>query len=140
MLSNIYRQHTERITFLKQKQDKKKKELLSSVDHLTYVVLDGLNDEVSECYKNEKRIDQACKHINTQSNLLLKQSQAWINLIGQFTVALKELGDVKNYSKIIERECATITNTLATVHQDMIVQQQNRQTDNNISENSTNSS
>ncbi|CAF3857439.1 unnamed protein product, partial [Adineta steineri] len=62
----------------------------------------------------------------------------WINLIGQFTVALKELGDVKNYSKIIERECATITNTLATVHQDMIVQQQNRQTDNNISENSTN--
>ncbi|CAF1364799.1 unnamed protein product, partial [Adineta steineri] len=36
------------------------------------------------------------------------------------------------------RECATITNTLATVHQDMIVQQQNRQTDNNISENSTN--
>ncbi|CAF1442908.1 unnamed protein product [Adineta steineri] len=140
MLSNIYRQHTERITFLKQKQEKKKKELLSSVDHLTYVVLDGLNDEVSECYKNEKRIDQACKHINTQSNLLLKQSQAWINLIGQFTVALKELGDVKNYSKIIERECATITNTLATVHQDMIVQQQNRQTDNNISENSTNSS
>ncbi|CAF1198836.1 unnamed protein product [Adineta steineri] len=140
MLSNIYRQHTERITFLKQKQEKKKKELLSSVDHLTYVVLDGLNDEVSECYKNEKRIDQACKHINTQSNLLLKQSQAWINLIGQFTVALKELGDVKNYSKIIKRECATITNTLATVHQDMIVQQQNRQTDNNISENSTNSS
>ena len=31
---------------------------------------------------------------------------------------------MKNYSRIIERECATITNTLATVHQDMIVQQQ----------------
>ena len=31
---------------------------------------------------------------------------------------------MKNYSKIIDRECSTITNTLATVHQDMIVEQQ----------------
>ena len=61
---------------------------------------------------------------------------------------------MKNYSKIIERECSTITNTLAAVHQDMIVQQQSkiiyfcfyrsysidlgRQTDNYISEDSTN--
>jgi hypothetical protein len=44
---------------------------------------------VSECYKNEKRIDQACKHLSVQSNLLLKQSQAWVQLIGQFTAALK---------------------------------------------------
>ena len=44
---------------------------------------------VSECYKNEKRIDHACKQLTVQSNLLSKQSQAWINLIGQFTVALK---------------------------------------------------
>ncbi|CAF1310602.1 unnamed protein product [Adineta ricciae] len=127
MLSNIYRHHTERISTLKQRQEKKKKELLASIDQLTRHVLDRLNDEVSECYKNEKRIDQACKQLTVQSNLLSKQSQAWINLIGQFTVALKELGDMKNYSRIIERECATITNTLATVHQDMIVQQQQSQ-------------
>ncbi|CAF1116490.1 unnamed protein product [Adineta ricciae] len=132
MLSNIYRHHTERVSTLKQRQEKKKKELLASIDQLTRHVLDRLNDEVSECYKNEKRIDQACKQLTVQSNLLSKQSQAWINLIGQFTVALKELGDMKNYSRIIERECATITNTLATVHQDMIVQQQqNRQVETN---------
>jgi len=35
---------------------------------------------------------------------------------------------MENYSKIIERECSTITNTLATVHQDLIVQQQQQQT------------
>ena len=122
MLSNIYRQHTERSSFLKQKQgesflnnivflhdefvEKRKKELLFSVDQLTRLVLDRLNDEfvqsflltnstkslscrVSECYKNEKRIDQACKQLTGQSNLLLKQSQGWIQLIGQFTAALK---------------------------------------------------
>ncbi len=44
---------------------------------------------VSECYKNEKRIDHVCKQLTAQSNLLLKQSQAWIHLIGQFTDALK---------------------------------------------------
>jgi hypothetical protein len=44
---------------------------------------------VSECYKNQKRIDQACKQLTSQSNLLAKQSQAWITLIGQFTDALK---------------------------------------------------
>ncbi len=44
---------------------------------------------VSESYKNQKRIDQACKQLNNQSTILLKQSQAWITLIGQFTDALK---------------------------------------------------
>ncbi|CAF4596288.1 unnamed protein product [Rotaria sp. Silwood1] len=103
---------------------KKKKELLTSAEQLTRHVLDGLNNDVSECYKNQKRIDHACKQLTSQSNLLLKQSQAWITLIGQFTDALKELGDVENYSKIIERECLSITNILANVHQDMT---QNRQ-------------
>ncbi|CAF1033228.1 unnamed protein product [Rotaria magnacalcarata] len=119
MLSNIYRQHTEHTSVLKQKQEKKKRELLTSGEQLTRRVLDGLNDEVSECYKNQKRIDHACKQLTTQTNLLLKQSQAWITLIGQFTDALKVLGDVENYSKIIERDCLTISNTLANVHQDM---------------------
>ncbi|CAF2160290.1 unnamed protein product [Rotaria magnacalcarata] len=119
MLSNIYRQHTEHTSVLKQKQEKKKKELLSSAEQLTRLVLDGLNDDVSECYKNQKRIDHACKQLTAQTNLLLKQSQAWITLIGQFTDALKVLGDVENYSKIIERDCLTITNTLANVHQNM---------------------
>jgi hypothetical protein len=62
MLSNIYRQHTERVTVLKQKQgsfhflnyfilliiyliEKKKKELLTSSEQLTRLVLDGLNNE-----------------------------------------------------------------------------------------------
>ena len=44
---------------------------------------------VSESYKNQKRIDQACKQLTSQSNLLVKQSEAWITLIGQFTDALK---------------------------------------------------
>ena len=44
---------------------------------------------VAECYKNEKRIDQACKQLTLQTNILTKQSQAWITLIGQFTDALK---------------------------------------------------
>ncbi len=51
---------------------------------------------VSECYKNEKRIDQSCKQLIAQSNLLIKQSQAWIHLIGQFTVALKVLFSILN--------------------------------------------
>ncbi|CAF1651841.1 unnamed protein product [Adineta ricciae] len=103
----------------------KKRELLFSTDRLTRLVLDELNNDVSECYKNEKRIDQALKQLTTQTNILAKQSQGWITLIGQFTDALKELGDVENYSKIIERECSILTNTLATVHQDMA---KNRQT------------
>lgn len=79
---------------------------------------------MAQCYINEKRIDQACKQLSSQSTLLIKQSQSWITLIGQFTQALKELGDIENYSKIIERECSMVTNTLGAVHQDMIVQQQ----------------
>jgi len=60
MLGTIYRQHTERVLVLKQKQgnlylkkkrliissiEKKKRELLTSADQLTRVILDGLNNE-----------------------------------------------------------------------------------------------
>ena len=61
MLSNIYRQHIERISYLKEKQgyfnelllnisirfilEKKKKELNSLANHLTNIVLDRLNEE-----------------------------------------------------------------------------------------------
>jgi hypothetical protein len=60
MLSSIYRQHVERATVSKQKQgtidfilfliicfflEKKKKELLTSAEQLTRLVLDGLNNE-----------------------------------------------------------------------------------------------
>ncbi|CAF3383909.1 unnamed protein product, partial [Rotaria sp. Silwood2] len=102
---------------------KKKKELLLSIDQLINVLVNQVNDEICQCYENEKRIDKSFKQLNSQSNLLLKQSQSWIHLIRQFNITLKELGNVENYSKIIERECSTITNILATVHQDIIVEQ-----------------
>jgi peptidyl-tRNA hydrolase len=63
--------------------------MMSKISNYFNLKLKSLIIRVSECYKNEKRIDQSCKQIIIQSNLLLKQSQAWINLIGQFTVALK---------------------------------------------------
>ncbi|CAF2584147.1 unnamed protein product [Rotaria sp. Silwood2] len=123
MISNIYHQHIEGVLSLKEKQEKKKKELLLSIDQLINVLVNQVNDEICQCYENEKRIDKSFKQLNSQSNLLLKQSQSWIHLIRQFNITLKELGNVENYSKIIERECSTITNILATVHQDIIVEQ-----------------
>ncbi|CAF1204468.1 unnamed protein product [Didymodactylos carnosus] len=122
MFANIYRQHSERTANLKQKQEKTRKEFLNSSDQFTRHVIDRLNDDVAECYVNEKKIDTATKQLTNQSTVLVKQSQAWIQLIDQFTTAVKELGDVENWSKIIEKECLTITSALTNVHKDLTIQ------------------
>jgi len=70
--------------------------IMSKILFNNFKIYSFFPQSVSECYKNEKRIDHACKQLTSQSNLLIKQSQAWITLIGQFTDALKVCFVVSN--------------------------------------------
>ena len=48
-----------------------------------------LSRRIRQSYVNTHSIDRSCKQLTMQSNLLLKQSQCWTQLIGQLTMALK---------------------------------------------------
>jgi biogenesis of lysosome-related organelles complex 1 subunit 1 len=81
---------------------------LSKVDHL--------NIGVAQAYLNQKRLDQEAKNLNINANNFNKQTREWTQLIENFTGSLKELGDVENWARTIEKDMKTITASLEVAY------------------------
>jgi len=78
--------------------------------HFTKV--EHLNVGVATAYLNQKRLDSEAKNLNVAANNFSKQTQQWLTLIENFSSALKELGDVENWAKTIEKDMRSITAAL----------------------------
>jgi hypothetical protein len=74
--------------------------------------VEHLNINVATAYLNQKRLDAEAKNLNVAANNFAKQTQQWVTLIDQFSSALKELGDVENWAKTIEKDMSSITAAL----------------------------
>ncbi|CRK98397.1 CLUMA_CG011756, isoform A [Clunio marinus] len=116
MLSSMLKQHQETIKGRNETQEKLKRETLESANELTVNLVDHLNVGVAQAYLNQKRLDQEAKNLNTNANNFNKQTQQWLSLIENFTSSLKELGDVENWAKTIEKDMRTITSALEVAY------------------------
>uniref|UniRef100_T1GDP8 Biogenesis of lysosome-related organelles complex 1 subunit 1 n=1 Tax=Megaselia scalaris TaxID=36166 RepID=T1GDP8_MEGSC len=58
---------------------------------------------------NQKRLDAEAKQLHTGATTFAKQTQQWMQLIENFSGALKELGDVENWARSIETDMQIIT-------------------------------
>jgi len=123
MLSSIAKEHQQQQQVRKQDLEKKRVHAVESTNKFSQFVLDTLNKEVSEAFVNQKKIDAKVKQLNQNSTQFVKQSQQWIHLLENFNTALKELGDVENWSKKIETDMQIINTTLNSVIEDENLEQ-----------------
>eukprot|EP00842_Homolaphlyctis_polyrhiza_P000490 jgi/Hompol1/1441/HPOL_004353-RA len=84
---------------------------------LTELVSNANNASVSQVFLNEKQIEMDAKRLQTQLGIYHSQTQQWLELVDQFNASLKTLGDVENWSGVLERDIQEITMTLAVVRQ-----------------------
>jgi len=112
----MLKHHQEQIKGRNETQEKLKKETLDSASELTKELVDHLNVGVAQAYLNQKRLDLEAKNLNTNANNFHKQTLAWMSLLENFTSSLKELGDVENWSKTIEKDMRTITAALEVAY------------------------
>ena len=71
---------------------------------------------MAQAYLNQKRLDAEAKQLQVNATNFSKQTQQWLNIVESFSTALKELGDVENWTKAIEEDVRIVTNTLEKVY------------------------
>jgi biogenesis of lysosome-related organelles complex 1 subunit 1 len=81
-----------------------------------HIKVEHLNIGVATAYLNQKRLDAEAKNLHVAANNFSKQTQQWLTLIDSFSSALKELGDVENWTKIIEKDMHSITAALEVAY------------------------
>ncbi|XP_056641009.1 biogenesis of lysosome-related organelles complex 1 subunit 1 [Diorhabda carinulata] len=117
MLTSMVKEHQTKQVVKKELQEVKRKEACAAASDLTQALVDHLNVGVAQAYLNQKKLDAEAKQLHLSATNFSKQTQQWLNLVEQFSGALKELGDVENWAKTIEGDVRTITTALEIVYQ-----------------------
>lgn len=90
-----------------------------------FVTRNLLSFSVAQAYLNQKRLDAEAKQLHAGATNFAKQTQQWLQLIDNFSSALKELGDVENWARSIETDMHVIQNTLEIAYKTTRQTQQN---------------
>ncbi|GAU90848.1 hypothetical protein RvY_03208 [Ramazzottius varieornatus] len=112
MLSTIAKDHQARQKFHKEVCERKRKEAMDVAEELTKTLVRNLNTSVSQAYVNQRKIDAEAKALQARVNRFTQQSHAWLQIADNFNGALKELGDVENWARSIERDMRIVNDTL----------------------------
>ncbi|KAI5710566.1 biogenesis of lysosome-related organelles complex 1 subunit 1 [Diaphorina citri] len=120
MLSSILKEHQSKQVHRKEEQEVRRKEALSAANDLTQALVDHLNVGVAQAYLNQKKLDAEAKQLHTNAITFSKQTQQWLSLVDNFNSALKEIGDVENWAKVIEEDMRLISAALETAYEGSI--------------------
>ncbi|XP_022178033.1 biogenesis of lysosome-related organelles complex 1 subunit 1 [Myzus persicae] len=112
MLSSLVKEHQVKQAARKENQDIKRKEAVNAANELTNALVEHLNVGVAQAYLNQKKLDAEAKQLHQSAIVFSKQTSQWLSLIDNFNSALKELGDVENWTRTIENDMQNITTTL----------------------------
>uniref|UniRef100_A0ABD2WL40 Biogenesis of lysosome-related organelles complex 1 subunit 1 n=1 Tax=Trichogramma kaykai TaxID=54128 RepID=A0ABD2WL40_9HYME len=112
MLSTIVKEHQNKQSSRKEKQEQKRKEAVQAANNLTQALVDHLNVGVAQAYLNQKKLDAEAKQLQVSATNFAKQTQSWLLLVESISSALKEIGDVENWARSIEGDMRTVATAL----------------------------
>lgn len=116
MLAQMAKEHNVRQMARRELQEKRKAEALTSAGNFTQAVVAHLNAKVAHAYHQQKRLDVEAKKLQSNVQTLVRQTNQWLQLTDNFNTALKEIGDVENWARSIERDMLIITGTLEAAY------------------------
>jgi len=104
MLSSLIKEHQAKQQAQKETREELRKEALSAAGNLTDALVDHLNVGVAQAYLNEKKLDTEARQLQNNAANFSRQAQQWLQLVESFSSALKEVGDVDNWARSIEKD------------------------------------
>ncbi|XP_040197074.1 biogenesis of lysosome-related organelles complex 1 subunit 1 isoform X1 [Rana temporaria] len=146
MLSRLLKEHQAKQNERKELQEKKRREAIAAATTLTEALVDHLNvglwaqtleripqgiqappaaprhwkenstNRVAQAYVNQRKLDHEVKTLQIQAAQFSKQTTQWIGLVENFNQALKEIGDVENWARSIEKDMRIIATALEYVY------------------------
>lgn len=71
---------------------------------MLYAMITNLYSSVAQAYLNEKKLDHEARQLQLNAANFSRQAQQWLQLVENFSSALKEVGDVDNWARSIEKD------------------------------------
>ncbi|KAJ2557024.1 hypothetical protein EV175_001606 [Coemansia sp. RSA 1933] len=115
-LSDIVREHQNTQLEHRRGTEQLRKEAIRDISDLCDAATTSLSAQLSRVLDNQREIEtlsRDCAHLVQQHT---RSTAKWTKLVDQFNGALKELGDVRNWAQVIERDMLDVAATLELVH------------------------
>ncbi|RMX48772.1 biogenesis of lysosome-related organelles complex 1 subunit 1 [Pocillopora verrucosa] len=112
MLSRALKEHQANQAVQREKQEHLRREAVVASSRLTYKLMDTLNTGVEQAYVNQRKLETEAKQLQAHAARFSKQTVQWLQMLEAFNKALKELGDVENWSRVIEADMTAIASAL----------------------------
>ncbi len=103
-LAEISRYHRARAQMLKEQNEAKYKTMCSSAGKASAALVDQTNHDVLQVFNAEQQIEAQIKELVTETELFQRKLHQWSMLFTRFDAALKEVGDLSNWSNMIEQD------------------------------------
>jgi len=113
MFSELTNEYNERRAELKARILDAKSQVKKLTQPLSTHLLDSINSQVELLHKNQQLIEKQTKHYKQETTKLNTQTQKWVGMYDEMNSALKELGDVVNWAKLIEDDMKEVAASIA---------------------------
>ena len=107
----LLRQHRQTMMTLKDASEQTYRAAMSDAAASSGHLIRDINLDLRDIHTNEQQIETQIKDLAAQTEQFRKKMNAWGQMFVKFNQAVKELGDVENWSKCISEdanECLTI--------------------------------
>ncbi|XP_029179568.2 biogenesis of lysosome-related organelles complex 1 subunit 1-like isoform X1 [Acropora millepora] len=112
MLSRALKEHQAKQAVHRENQERLRREAVVASSQLTFKMMDALNSGVEKAYFNQRKLETEAKQLQAHAMRFSKQTVQWLQMLESFNKALKELGDVENWSRVIEADMTAIASAL----------------------------
>lgn len=83
-----------------------------AVEKLTEENVKELNEDVSQAYLNQHKLDSEARKLQANVAKLTKQAQQWMVVCNGLNEAVKDLGDITTWTKTIENDVKFIAGAI----------------------------
>ncbi|XP_008649090.1 biogenesis of lysosome-related organelles complex 1 subunit 1 [Zea mays] len=116
-LLRIVQQHHHQSLCQRQQTERAKKDALKSAVRVADLLVDTVDGGVRELFVNEKRIELEARALLGTIARYRRQTDEWLAATSEINSALKEIGDIENWMKIMDFDCKSINAAIRNIHQ-----------------------
>jgi predicted RNase H-like nuclease (RuvC/YqgF family) len=109
---DIINEHNATMVELHKELDETRGEFSTEVQKLTSNTLVDISTLSKKTYATQKQIEKSSGELYEQTQKALLQSKQWAVTLKEFNNSVKELGDIANWSRVIESDMIFIAKAL----------------------------
>ncbi|RKP27981.1 GCN5-like 1 [Syncephalis pseudoplumigaleata] len=117
MSAKLIKDHTHRQNQLRRDNDKRRKETVQALGNYTDALAETLNAGVGQVFANERELRQQASKLDRQTARTMELTKQWLALSGKINGAIKELGMVTHFCKVIEGDARELAETLRVANE-----------------------